>query len=88
MKKILIYIAFLNFSFLVAQPLPKCVNATKRLFLTCNKDTLLYKTDINILEAIGSKVSCFRIRDIKDSLNTKLFKIEVYQSNKHFQKKK
>jgi hypothetical protein len=57
------------------------------LFLTCNKDTILYNTDIKILEAIGLQESCFRIRDIKDSLSTKLFKIEIYQSGKYFPKK-
>ena len=86
MKKILIYITLFNFGFLVAQPLPKCVNATKRLFITCKQDTLFYLTDTNILEAVGLKDSCFRVRDIKDSLSTKLFKIEIYKTDTFFHK--
>lgn len=87
MRKLLLYFALIKFNFIVAQPIPECVDITKRLFLTCDNDTLLYLTDLNVPEAIGSKENCFRIRDIKDSLNTKLFKIEIYQSDKYFFKK-
>jgi hypothetical protein len=87
MRKLLIYFALIKFNFIVAQPISECVDITKRLFLTCNNDTLLYLTDFNIPEAIGLKESCFRIRDIKDSLSTKLFVIEIYQSDKYFHKK-
>ena len=85
-KVIIIFLAFLNFAFTNAQPLQDCFTASKRLFLTCNNDTLLYKTDTNINEAFATKSKCFRIRDIIDSLNTKLFKIEIYLSDKHFKK--
>lgn len=87
MKVIIIFLAFLSFTHTTAQPLPDCVTASKRLFITCANDTLLYKTDYNINEAFNYESNCFRIRDILDSLNTKLFKIELYLSDKHFKKK-
>ena len=72
-----------------AQPLPKCVDATKRLFIKSDVEILFEEQNKTYSYIDSSRIECFKIwnAQIKDTLNSYFFEFEIYQSNNIYQKK-
>lgn len=88
MKYFLIIILFFVAFFCEAQPLPNCLDATKRLFIKSNDKILFHELNNTDSYIDSSRVECFKIygNQLKDSINTYYFKVEIYQSNNEYQK--
>lgn len=86
-KKLLIYIVLINFSFVIAQPIPDCAKNTvnKKLFLKSNNNLLGYPLSKSNPSIINQNIECFSLQNkVKDSLGLYYYKINVYKKINDF----